>query len=78
MVIKILGGGCASCKALYQASEAACKELGIEADIVKVEDFAVITTYNVMSTPALVIDEKVVGNGKLKYKKVRDLIKANA
>lgn len=77
MVIKILGGGCASCKALYQSCEAACKELGIDAELIKVEDFSLITKYNVMSTPALVIDEKVVGNGKLKYKKVRELIKAN-
>lgn len=77
MVIKILGGGCANCKALYQSCEAACKELGIEAELIKVEDFAEITTYNVMSTPALVVNEKVVGLGKLKYKKVKQLIQEN-
>ena len=75
MVIKILGGGCANCKVLYNNAESAVKELGIEAEIVKVEDFSEITKYNVMSTPALVIDEKVVGLGKMKYKKVLDLIK---
>lgn len=74
MVIKILGGGCANCKALLNSAEAACKELEVEAEFVKVEDFSEITKYNVMSTPALVIDEKVVGYGKMKYKKVRDLI----
>lgn len=75
MVIKILGGGCANCKVLYKYAETAIKELEIEATIVKVEDFSEITKYNVMSTPALVIDEKVVALGKLKYKKVLELVK---
>ena len=74
MVIKILGGGCANCKVLYKNAETACKELSIEAELVKVEDFSEITKYNVMSTPALVIDEKVVGLGKMKYKKVKELV----
>ena len=75
MVIKILGGGCANCKVLYNNAASAVRELEIEAEIIKVEDFSEITKYNVMSTPALVIDEKVVGLGKLKYKKVLDIIK---
>lgn len=75
MVIKILGGGCANCKVLYNNAASAIRELGIEAEIIKVEDFSEITKYNVMSTPALVIDEKVVGLGKLKYKKVLELVK---
>jgi small redox-active disulfide protein 2 len=75
MVIKILGGGCANCKVLYNNAASALKELEMEAQIVKVEDFSEITKYDVMSTPALVIDEKVVGLGKMKYKKVLELIK---
>lgn len=75
MVIKILGGGCANCKVLYKYANTALKELAIEATIIKVEDFSEITKYNVMSTPALVIDEKVVGLGKMKYKKVLEHIK---
>lgn len=75
MVIKILGGGCANCKVLYNNAASAVRELGIEAEIIKVEDFAEITKYNVMSTPALVVDEQVVGIGKLKYKKVLEIIK---
>ena len=75
MVIKILGGGCANCKVLYNNAASAVRELEIEAEIVKVEDFSEITKYDVMSTPALVIDEKVVGFGKLKYKKVLELIR---
>jgi small redox-active disulfide protein 2 len=75
MVIKILGGGCANCKVLYKNASEAVQELNIQAEIVKVEDFSEITKYNVMSTPALVIDEKVVGLGKMKYKKILELIK---
>ncbi len=75
MVIKILGGGCASCKVLYNNASSAVRELGIEAEILKVEDFSEISKYNVMSTPALVINEEVVGLGKLKYKKVLEIIK---
>lgn len=74
MVIKILGGGCANCKVLYNNAGSAVRELGIKAEIVKVEDFSEISKYDVMSTPALVIDEKVVGFGKMKYKKVKELI----
>lgn len=74
MVIKVLGGGCANCKVLYNNVATALKELDMEAEIIKVEDFSEITKYDVMSTPALVIDEKVVGFGKLKYKKVKELI----
>ena len=74
MIIKILGGGCAKCKVLYNNANSAVRELGIEAEIIKVEDFTEITKYNVMSTPALVINEKVVGLGNLKYKKIKDLI----
>ena len=77
MVIKVLGGGCANCIALYNSCITALEELGIEAEVLKVQDFAEITEYNVMSTPALVINEKVVGYGKLKYNKVKDLIKEN-
>ena len=75
MVVKILGGGCANCKVLYNNAASAVRELKIEAEIIKVEDFSEISKYNVMSTPALVINEKVVGLGKLKYKKVLELIK---
>lgn len=73
--IKILGGGCPNCTILYNNVASACRELEIEADIIKVQDFTEISKYGVMSTPALVINEFVVGLGKLKYKKVKELIK---
>lgn len=65
MIIKILGSGCRNCVALKENTEKALKETGMEAEIVKVTDFKDIMEYGVMSTPALVIDEKVVSFGKV-------------
>ncbi len=65
MVIKILGSGCRNCTVLKQNAEAALRKAGIEAEIVKVTDFRDIMAYGVMSTPALVIDEKVISSGRV-------------
>lgn len=65
MIIKILGSGCKNCTALTENAQAAVQEMGVEAEIIKVTDFKDIMTYGVMSTPALVIDEKVVSYGKV-------------
>ena len=79
MIIKILGSGCKNCMTLSENVKAAVKELGIEAEIDKVTDFAEIAAYGVMSTPALVVDEKVVSYGKvLKSKEVAGLLKKSA
>ena len=64
MVIKVLGTGCAGCKALYETVKQAVEELGIDATVIKEEDLMQIMNYNVMSMPGLVIDEKVVSAGK--------------
>lgn len=64
MEIKVLGTGCASCKALHETVKQAVAELGIEATIIKEEDLMQIMNYNVMSMPGLVINEKVVSTGK--------------
>ena len=72
MEIKVLGTGCAGCKALHATVEQVVKELaleavsetGIEAKVVKVEELTEIMKYNVMSMPALVIDGKVVSSGR--------------
>ncbi len=64
MIIKILGSGCNSCVTLKKSTEEALKEMGIEAEVVKVTDFKDIMAYGVMSTPALVVDEKVVSMGR--------------
>ena len=63
--IKILGSGCAKCNALEAAAEKALKQLGREVKIDHVRDFAQIAAYGVMSTPGLVVDEKVVSTGKV-------------
>lgn len=65
MVIKILGSGCKNCVTLKENTKAALKEAGIEAEIVKETDFKDIMAYGVMSTPALIIDEKVASFGKV-------------
>ncbi len=64
MDIKVLGTGCAGCKALYVAVQEAVARLGIDATVVKEEDLMKIMEYNVMSLPAIVIDGKVVSKGK--------------
>ncbi len=65
MNIKILGSGCKNCKKLEGAAKQAVEELGIEAEIEKVEDFKKIMEYGVMQTPALVVDEDVKFSGKV-------------
>lgn len=65
MNIKILGTGCSRCKALEQVTRSAVTEMGIAADIEKVEDIVTIMNYGVMNTPALVIDEKITLSGRV-------------
>jgi small redox-active disulfide protein 2 len=65
MKIEILGTGCSKCKSLYENVKKAVEEIGIEAEIVKVEDIPSIMKYGVMSTPALVVDGKVLFSGKV-------------
>jgi small redox-active disulfide protein 2 len=65
MKIKILGSGCSKCKALMENTQTALAQLGLEAEIIKVTDFAEIAAHGVMSTPALAIDDKVVSVGKV-------------
>jgi small redox-active disulfide protein 2 len=65
MEIKVLGTGCPKCKALEQATQNAVAELGVSANISKVEDIMDIMNYGVMRTPALVINEKVVLSGRV-------------
>lgn len=63
--IKVLGGGCAKCKALEDAVRTALGELGMDTAIDHVTDFAQIAAYGVMTTPALVVDGNVVSYGKV-------------
>ncbi|WP_114520859.1 thioredoxin family protein [Altererythrobacter sp. ZODW24] len=65
MIIKILGSGCKKCITLEQNAKAAAEAMGIQAEIIKVTDFVEMASYGVMSTPGLVIDEKLVSAGKV-------------
>lgn len=65
MEIKILGTGCPKCKVLEKTTRDAVAELGIDADISKVEDIVKIMTYGILHTPGLVINGKVVMSGRV-------------
>jgi len=65
MDIKILGTGCSNCKALEEITRKVVKDNGIDADITKVEDIMEIMKFNVMTTPALVVNDKVVVKGRI-------------
>ena len=63
--VKVLGSGCAKCNELEAAALEALKELGMDTDIEHVTDFTQIAAYGVMTTPALVVDGRVVSYGKV-------------
>jgi small redox-active disulfide protein 2 len=65
LTIKVLGPGCANCKKLEVLSRQAVANMGIEAEIIKVTEYPAIMVYNILSTPALVINEKVVSAGRI-------------
>lgn len=78
MEIKVLGPGCRNCATLEKRTKEALAELGQNATLTKVTDYAEIAAYGVMSTPALVINEHVVVSGKVPTASaVRDLIAQN-
>ena len=65
MEIKILGGGCPKCERLEAATRAVVNELGITADFIKVKSMPEIMAYDIMSTPALVVNEQVLCYGRI-------------
>lgn len=75
MEIKVLGTGCAGCKALYETTKQVVAELGINAAVVKEEDMVKIMVYNIMRLPGLVVDGKIVSAGrKLSVSEVKELL----
>lgn len=63
--VRVLGTGCARCNALADAAEAALADLGMDTNVEHVTDFAEIAAHGVMTTPALVVDGKVVSAGRV-------------
>ena len=71
--VKVLGSGCAKCKELESNVKEALEQLSMDTSIEHITDFAQIAAYGVMSTPALVVDGKVVAYGKVL--KVEEVVK---
>jgi len=65
ITVKVLGSGCANCKRLEATARKVVESLGIEAEIVKVTEYAGIMKYPILSTPGLVVNEKLVSAGRI-------------
>ena len=65
LTVKILGSGCANCRKLEAVAKEAAAEAGVQAEFLKVTNMADIMAYDILSTPALVINEKVVCSGRI-------------
>ncbi|MFO7743715.1 MAG: thioredoxin family protein [Anaerolineae bacterium] len=68
MELKILGMGCPKCKRVEALAREAAQEMGVEVTVTKLENMDAILAYDVMSTPALVIDEEVKATGRIPRK----------
>ncbi|MGB8982591.1 MAG: thioredoxin family protein [Anaerolineales bacterium] len=65
ITIKVLGSGCANCKRLEQIARKVVEDMVLDAEVIKVTDPNDILKYNILSTPGLVINEKVVSSGRI-------------
>lgn len=65
LTIKVLGSGCANCKKLEAVARQVVEQMGVQAEVIKVTEYPDIMAYDVMSTPGLVINEKVVSYGRI-------------
>lgn len=65
LTIKVLGPGCANCKKVEAIARQATELMGQQAEFIKVTDYSEITKYPILSTPGLVINEKLVSSGRI-------------
>jgi small redox-active disulfide protein 2 len=65
MKVQILGTGCPKCKKLAEHAESAVRELGVDAEVVKITDINEIVSFGVLATPALAVDGEVKVSGRL-------------
>lgn len=65
LTIKVLGSGCANCKKVEEVARKAVDSMRVDAEVIKVTEYADIMQYDIMSTPGLVINEKLVSAGKI-------------
>ena len=78
MEIKVLGTGCSNCKTLEKLVYNVLAELDLEANVEKIEDIQKIMSYGILSTPGLVINNKVVLSGKVpSSKELKEIIEKN-
>lgn len=77
MEIKVLGPGCANCHKMEEMAKQAVKELGTDAEVVKITDIGEIARHDILSTPGLVVNGKIKHSGKPLpgLEKVKELIK---
>ncbi len=80
MEIKVLGPGCANCHKLEELANQAVKDLGVEAEVVKITDIGRIAMHGILSTPGLIVNGKIMHSGKPLpgLEKVKELIKGEA
>ncbi len=65
MEIKVLGPGCAKCKTTYNVIEKVIKENNLDVKLTKVDDIMEMVSYNIMTTPAVVVDQVVKMKGQV-------------
>jgi small redox-active disulfide protein 2 len=65
LTIKVLGPGCANCKRVEQMARKVVSDLALDAQVEKVTDYTAIAAYNILATPGLVINDKVVVSGRI-------------